>query len=90
MTNEEIINQLIREHQNEDIYNQIEENMYNYIDQSDIDDFDGDMYAAYSELGRGEAESQLIQELLSPFDLSVDDYCEVSDALCEEWSISTD
>lgn len=74
------------------IFEMISEQMCEYINEDDLDDYDGDLYEAYSELGRGEAESDILRRVIYEVDndMHADLYCMVSDTLCEIWGISTD
>lgn len=90
MTKEEIIDRCLNDYTEDEILERIAENIHNYIDDDDMEDYE-DFYEAYSELGRGEAESDVLRLVLKPFEGNIDTdlYCEVWDALCEEWTIST-
>lgn len=91
MTVDEAVKRCLNDHTEDSIHERISEAMYDYVDDSDIEEH-GDIYEAYSELGRGEAESAILRDVLAPFEkggCELDWYCEVWDALCEEWNIST-
>lgn len=89
MTNEEITKEILDNNPEDSIHDEISESIHDFIDEDDIEEH-GSAEEAYLELGRGEAESQVLQRLINPYDLSVDDYCEVHDALCDEWCLTTD
>ena len=58
------------------------------------DEFD-DIFEAYAEQGRGEAESQVLKEIIESAsqsqgltDLTTDQYCEVFNKLTNEWGLT--
>lgn len=78
------------------IAEKIDEYMHEYVDDDWADDFE-DIYEAYSETGRGSAESQALNEVITwgvtalglP-ELSTDDHCDLFDKLAEHWNICTE
>ncbi len=50
---------------NEEVYSQVDEAMYDYIDRDVMEEEGLDEYEYYSEYGRGEAESQVIYDLIN-------------------------
>lgn len=90
MTTRDIVTKITEKYPEDTILLMITEQMHEYIDEDETEEYGG-LYDAYSELGRGEAESDIIREVIGEIDpdLAVDQYCEVSDTLCEIWGIST-
>jgi hypothetical protein len=79
-----------------EISEKIDECMPNYIDEDWATEFD-DIYEAYDEQGRGEAESQVLGELIREAAQACcrtvpigDEYCDLFDKLAEHWNITTD
>lgn len=75
------------------ILENIDEAKYDFVDEEDIEEH-GDLYEAYNEVGRGEAESAILQDILLPYKgqeclKDLDTYCEIWDDLCGTWDIST-
>lgn len=91
MTKEELIQRFLNDYTEDEILERVQEAKWNYIDQEDLEEYDDDLDEAYMELGRGEAESQVLQEVMSPLDgnCEIDLYCEIHDALCDAWNLST-
>ena len=86
------VHTIVKEYDETVIYEMIEERKHEYIDQDDIDDFDGDFEMAYDERGRGAAEGDILNQVIRDcgVELTTDEFCEVYDALQEVWGISTD
>jgi len=77
-------------HTQEDVQSNISEAVYDFVDDGWEEDFD-DEHAAYAETGRGEAESDIITDLINVNGgrgLSIDDHCELFDAIAEHYDIS--
>ena len=74
------------------IYEMIQEQKHDYIDQDDIDDFDGDFEMAYEERGRGSAESDVLNQIVRScgVELTTDEFLEVYDTLQEIYMITAD
>jgi hypothetical protein len=80
----------------EGIHELVDEAMLDFIDSDWEDDFD-DIYEAYEETGRGQAELVAIAEAIRKGradldltdDMSVDEYSYLYDALAAEWNLTT-
>ena len=72
-----------------DVHGLIDEEMIEWVDEEDIEEH-GSLYDAYSEVGRGEAERNVLDTIIkgNPVPLNTDEYCEVMDTLCEIWGIN--
>jgi len=89
MTKDDIIKEILRNHTEEDVLIDIGEAKYNFIDTDDMREYD-DIDEAYIDLGRGEAESEVLMGILSGYIIDTDTYLDIWDTLCEEWDISTE
>ncbi len=90
MTVRDIVTKITEKYSETAIFNMITEQMYEYVDEEEIEEYGG-LYDAYEELGRGEAESTILRQIINEVshDLTIDEYCEISDTLCDIWGIST-
>lgn len=92
---EKLENWLTENYSEEDIVSKIDETIPEYLDPDWEDDF-GDIYEAYVETGRGEAESQVINEIIEEFGLSTENrsisdtdlYLEIYDYIKEKYDIN--
>lgn len=84
------VHTIVQEYDELVIYEMITEQKHDYIDLDDIEEH-GSVDDAYDEVGRGEAESDILNQVIDGcgIELSTDEYCEVNDTLCEIWMIST-
>ena len=84
------VHTIVEEYDETVIHEMISEQIYEYIDEDDIEEH-GSAEDAYSELGRGEAESDILQQIIDGCGVELDiiEFCEVHDTLCEIWMIST-
>jgi hypothetical protein len=95
MTNEDIAKDILKNNDEDSVLDAVSESIYDYID-SDWEDEYEDIHEAYGETGRGEAESQILHQIIEGWqketdtNLSIDNFCEVFDILKEEWCLSTD
>lgn len=92
----EILDRIFGENTPEAVLEQIEETIYDYVSEDEIEEYDGDVHEAYSAYGRGEAESQVLNDLVrdalrdfgyNPHNADVDDFCEIYEELQKEWDI---
>lgn len=68
----------------------IEETVPEFLDSGWEDDFE-DEYEAYAETGRGEAETQVLEELIAEYQkgsLSSADYCDLFNKLKEHYGLT--
>jgi DnaJ-domain-containing protein 1 len=73
----------------QEVHEKIDEYKHEYVDSDWADDFD-DIHEAYDETGRGQAESQAVQELIKNEYPKIrdDDLVKLMDKLAEEFCIS--
>ncbi len=81
---------IINSNTESDVYDKVNECIPNFLDDDWEDEFD-DEFDAYSEQGRGEAESQVIHELIKSIDevLTSDEECELFDKIKEHYNLNT-
>ena len=80
---------------NEEVYSQVDEAMYDYIDRDVMEEEGLDEYEYYSEYGRGEAESQVIYDLINEakkelnITTSSDEVVELFYLIAEHYTLNT-
>lgn len=80
---------------NEEVYSQVDEAMYDYIDRDVMEEEGLDEYEYYSEYGRGEAESQVIYDLINEakkelnITTSSDEVVELFNLIAEHYTLNT-
>lgn len=81
------------DHNQEEVWDKVQEAKSDFLDENWEEDFD-DIDDAYAETGRGEAESQTIVELITMathgYPISDSDHCVLFDKLKEHYELSTD
>ncbi len=89
-----ILDYIIEENNETNIHEQIQDLKTEFIDDGWEDEYE-DLDEAYDETGRGGAESQVVNTLirtacktLNVKEPDTDPYCEIYDALCEEFNVS--
>lgn len=94
MTVDEITKDILNTVDETTIHERVSEAIHDYIDDGWEDEYD-DIHEAYQETGRGEADSQVLNEVLSTWqndngvELSLDDFCDVFERLADEWCLTT-
>jgi hypothetical protein len=88
MTVREVVETITKNNDEADVRGLIDEEMMEWVDDGWEDEFD-DLYEAYTEQGRGEAERVVLEQLIKDtgVELNTDQHCEVMDTLCEIWGI---
>jgi hypothetical protein len=91
-----IYDHIIKNNTEAEVMEMIDEAIPDYLDDDWETEFD-DISEAYSETGRGEAESQVLRSLIEAGTkeflvpaLTNDQYCDLFDKLAEHWNITTD
>lgn len=81
---------ILQNHYEDDIHDAVGELIHDYVDSDWEDEYDS-IEECYIETGRGEAESQVLQDIIkeTQSDIPLDEYCEVFDRLAEEWNLTT-
>ena len=64
-TSENVMAFIDKCHKEDDIHERIQEKKNDYVDECDLEDFDGDVDAAYDERGRNEAENHVYRQILT-------------------------
>jgi hypothetical protein len=88
MNIEDLFNKIVADNTAEYIAGKVDEYIPEYI--WDWEDEFEDIHEAYEEQGRGQAESQILGEVISrtKATLSIDDYCKLQDKLAAHWGIT--
>lgn len=96
MTITEIVDGILSDNDVDDVLEAIDDAKSEFVTQETLDEFDGDLEEAYAETGRGEAESQVLQEVIDKFykenNLSAyttEEYADIAGQLKDSWDIST-
>lgn len=92
MTIKQITAAISSKYPEDQIHSLVDELIPEYLDDNWKDEFD-DIFEAYSETGRGEAESDILNSVIrehlaeTNIELSTDDFCKLFDNLKELWEI---
>lgn len=70
---DEAFEQITNEHTEDELFERLDELRLQYVDQDQADDYGLDPQEWYNEFGRGEAEDDLVAELLDTHDVSLSD-----------------
>lgn len=89
-----IFDYIVENNTEADVLERIDEAIPDYLDDDWETEFD-DVHEAYGETGRGEAESQILHELIDAgvreflMPISDDQCCDLFDKLRDHWSLTT-
>ena len=87
---DKVTKELLDENQKDSIQEAVSEMIPEFLDDDWADDFDNE-YDAYQELGRGEAEGQILNDLIRDkekvYTIPLDEFCEIYDNLKDEWCL---
>ena len=89
-TKEEIYEKIIKNDNNIDVFGKVDEAIPDFLNSDWEDEFE-DIYEAYEEQGRGEAESQVLREVMAIYgasDLDIDEYVDLLEEVAEYYGLS--
>ncbi len=88
---EKVTQEILNENTEDDILEAVAELIPEFLDDGWEEEYDGDMDEAYIEQGRGEAEGQILNDLIrekdAKYNFSLNDFCEIHDNLKDEWCL---
>lgn len=83
-----VVKEILNKYTEMSIRERIDDAMFDYVDIDTCnDEFDGDIYECYCETGRGEAENQVLTEIIAPYKITGEEEISVQYELCETWGI---
>ena len=85
---DDIVNSIIEKYDEETFMGMITDRMGDYVDDEEAEEF-GDVYAAYAELGNGEAEDDVICDVINDIgiELTDDQFVDIMDALSAHYNL---